>query len=79
MIINTLVETLIKPAPNCRGQVQLAAAVSCVTEPLWCLVNDITCLGSEITVRLTEAQPACIDVLSADRSASECRQSLFSA
>ena len=79
MIINTLVETLIKPAPNCRGQVQLAAAVSRVAEPLWCLVNDITCLGSEITVRLTEAQPACIDVLSADRSASECRRGLYSA
>lgn len=50
MIINTLVQTLIKPATNYRGLVQLAAAVSGVTEQLSCLVNDITCLDSEITV-----------------------------
>lgn len=50
MIINTLVETLIKPATNYGGLVQLAAAVSGVTEQLPCLVNDITCLGSEIAV-----------------------------
>lgn len=50
VIINTLVQTLIKPATNYRGLVQLAAAVSSVTEQLSCLVNDITCLGSEIAV-----------------------------
>lgn len=48
VIINTLVETLIKPATDYEGLVQLAAAVSGVTEQLPCLVNDITCLGSEI-------------------------------
>lgn len=50
VIINTLVETLIKPATNYRGLVQLAAAVSSVTEQLSCLVNYITCLRSEIAV-----------------------------
>lgn len=50
VIKNTLVQTLIKPATNYRGLVQLAAAVSSVTEQLSCLVNDITCLGSEIAV-----------------------------
>lgn len=50
VIINTLVQTLIKPATNYRGLVQLAAAVSSVTEQLSCLVNYITCLGSEIAV-----------------------------
>lgn len=48
VIINTLVQTLIKAATNYRGLVQLAAAVSRVTEQLPCLVNGITCLGSEI-------------------------------
>lgn len=53
VIINTLVQTLIKPATNCRGLVQLAAAVSSVkqlSEQLSCLVNDRTCLGSGVTV-----------------------------
>lgn len=77
MIINTLVQTLIKPATNYRGLVQLAAAVSSVTEQLSGLVNDITCSGSEITVGLIEAQAAPIDVLSADdRRATERGQNL---
>lgn len=50
VIINTLVPTLIKPAANYRGLVQLAAAVSAVTEQLSCFVNDITCLSSENAV-----------------------------
>lgn len=50
LIINILVQTLIKPATNYRGLVQLAAAVSSVTEQLSCLVNDITSLGIEIAV-----------------------------
>lgn len=53
VIINTLVQTLIKPATNYRGLVQLAAAVSSVkqlSEQLSCLVNDRTCLGSGVAV-----------------------------
>lgn len=50
VIINTLVQTLIKPATKYRSLLQLAAAIRSVTERPLCLVNDITYLGIEVAV-----------------------------